>query len=75
MKTAQVIDYLGLTPIDQALNEIRAESAICIIAALTDPIVANGDCGTIFASIDPVLSSLHASISAYCTAPPAIQVF
>ena len=75
MKNAQIIDFLGLSPVDQALNEVRAESTICIFAAITDPIVANGDCGTIFASIDPVLSSLHASISAYCTAHPAIQVF
>ena len=74
MKNAQIIDFLGLSPVDQALNEVRAESTICIFAAITDPIVANGDCGTIFASIDPVLNSLHAAISAYCSAHPNLQV-
>ena len=74
MKNAQIIDYPGLTPIDQALQEIRSESTICIVAAITEPIVSNGDCGTVFASVDPVLSSLHASISAYCTSHPDLQV-
>ena len=74
MKTAQIIDFLGLTPIDQALQEVRVESTICIIAAITEPIVANGDCGTVFASVDPVLTSLHASISAFCSAHPGLQV-
>ena len=74
MKSAQIIDFLGLTPIDQALAEIRPESSFCIISALTDPVVANGDCGTVFASVDPVLNSLHAAIAAYCTAHPQIQV-
>ena len=75
MKNAQVIDFLGLCPIDQALQEIRAESTIVIIAALTEPLVANGDCGTIFASIDPILTSLHHSISTFCSAHPTLQVF
>ena len=68
MKSAQIVDFLGLTPIDQALLEVRPESSICIVSALTDPIVANGDCGTVFASVDPILTSLHASIAAYCSA-------
>ena len=74
MKNAQVIDFLGTTPIDQALMEIRAESSICIISALTDPIVANGDCGTVYASVDPILTSCHASIAAFCQAHPHLQV-
>ena len=74
MKNAQVIDFPGLTPVDQPLAEVRSESNVCIFAALTDPIVANGDCGTVFASVDPVLSSIHQSISAYCLAHPDVQV-
>ena len=74
MKSAQIVDFLGLTPIDQTLLEVRPESSICIVSALTDPIVANGDCGTVFASVDPILTSLHASIAAYCSAHPQIQV-
>ena len=74
MKNAQVIDYLGLTTVDQPLAEVRSESNVCIFAALTDPIVANGDCGTVFASVDPVLSSIHQSISAYCLAHQDVQV-
>ena len=74
MKNAQIIDFLGTTPLDQALMEIRAESSICIISALTDSIVANGDCGTVYASVDPILTAYHSSIAAYCLAHPQLQV-
>ena len=74
MKSAQVIDYLGVDSIDTALQQVRPESAICIIAAFTDILVSAGDCGTIFASIDPILSSLYASISNFSTSHPLLQV-
>ena len=74
MKNAQVIDYLGLCPVDQALQEVRPESNICIFAAITEPLISGGDCGTIFASIDPILTSLHACIAAFCVARPNLQV-
>ena len=74
MKNAQVIDYLGLCPIDQALQEVRPESTMCIIAAITEPIIASGDCGTIFASVDPTLASIHATVAAFCQAHQNLQV-
>ena len=74
MKGAQIIDYLGVGPIDQALLQVRPESTVCIIAAITDSLVANGDCGTIFASVDPVLTTLYTSISAFSSAHPALKV-
>ena len=74
MKNAQVIDYLGVDSIDTALQQVRPESAICIIAAFTDILVSAGDCSTIFASIDPILSSLFASISNFSTSHPLLQV-
>ena len=74
MKAAQVIDYVGLTPFASALQEIRSESSVIIIAAITDLLLSGGDCGTIASSIDPVLDSFFATISCYCVAHPSQQV-
>ena len=74
MKTAQVIDYLGVVPIEQALAEVRAESSVCIVAAVTELLLSSGDCGTIFASIDPMLTSFFTSMTIFCRARPNVQV-
>ena len=75
MKTAQIIDYLGVSPIDPVLAEVRAESNVCIVAAVTEMLITNGDCGTIYASVDPVLNSLFASLSGFATSRPNVQVW
>ena len=74
MKSAQVISYLNTTPLSQPLLEVRSESSICIFAAMTDALLSNGDCGTIYASVDPVLTSIFTSLSGFCTAHPGLQV-
>ena len=74
MKSAEVIDYVLGTPFDQALAGVRAESSVLIVAALTDLIMTNGDCGTVSASIDPVLDSIFTSIAAFCNSRPTTQV-
>ena len=74
MKTAQVIDYLGLSPLADALREVRKESSVVIFAGLTLPILANGDCGTISASVDPVFSAALSTLSSFCVANPDKQV-
>ena len=74
MKNAQIIDYLGVGSINVALQEVRPESQVCIVAAITDLLVSGGDCGTIFASIDPPLTSLRDRIVAFCITRPTLQV-
>ena len=74
MKKAQIIDYNGVTPFASALNDVKKDTNVCIIAAVTDLLVANGDCGTIAASIDPVLTDICAQLSSFCVAHPTIQV-
>ena len=73
MKAAQIIDYLGVTPIDVALHEVRQESTVLIIAAVTEMLISGGDCGTINASIDLVLSGLHSKLAAFCSSRPGLQ--
>ena len=51
MKAAQVIDYAAPGSFDDAFKEIRPESTVCIIAALTDLLLSGGGGGTVFASI------------------------
>ena len=76
MKTAQIIDYNsgGNVSIDAAFQEVRPESNVCIVSAITDLILSGGDCGTIFASIDPALNDFHARLSAFCTVRSSMQV-
>ena len=74
MKSAQIIDYLGVSPIEQALSEVRDESSVCIVAAITDLLLSGGDCGTIYASIDPLLNAFFSALSIFSQARPTIQV-
>lgn len=74
MKSAQIIDYLGDGPIDAALQAVRAESTVCIVSAITDLLLAGGDCGTILASIDPPLTTVRDHLVAFCHAKPTLQV-
>ena len=74
MKTAQVIDCVLMSTLDTALKEVRAETEFLIIASMTDFIVAGGDCGTIFSSIDPVLGTFVTKICNYCAYRPNLQV-
>ena len=66
MKNAQIIDHVGGVPLEQVLQGVRPESNVCIIASITDLLISGGDCGTIFSTIDPILSSLHAQLTAFC---------
>ena len=73
MKNAQVIDYVAPASFDTVFREIRPESTVCIIAALTDLLLAGGDGGTIFSTIDPILSSFRTKAFALCTSRPDLQ--
>ena len=74
MKSAQIVDFNGEGSFDSALASVRSESSVCIVAAITDLLLSNGDCGTISASIDPVLNTFSAQIVQFCNAKPNLQV-
>ena len=73
MKNAQVINYVAPASFDDAFREIRPESTVCIIAALTDLLLSGGDGGTIFSSIDPILTSFRTRVFALCNSRPDLQ--
>ena len=74
MKAAQIIDYAGVTPVEVALQEVRDESNVCIVAAITELLLSGGDCGTISASVDPAMMSFRDKIFTFCAARPGLEV-
>lgn len=73
MKAAQVIDCTMLSDFDRALSEVKPESNALIVASVTEFLIASGDCGTIFSSIDPPLASFAAKLINFCAFKPDIQ--
>ena len=73
MKNAEVIDYNPPASFDAALGSVRAESNICIIAAITELLLTGGDQGTVSASIDPILTMIRDKIYAFCATRPSLQ--
>ena len=74
MKSAQVIDCVSLSNLDAALNEVKAESEVLILASITEFLLSGGDCGTIFSSIDPVLATFTSKMVGFCAYRPALKV-
>ena len=74
MKSAQIIDCVSMSTLDDALNEVRKESAVLVIAAFTEFLLSGGDCGTIASSIDPILAELSTKIKGFCSFRPDLKV-
>ena len=74
MRTAQVVDCDVLASFEASLNEVRAESKVCIVASITNFILASGDCGTINSAVDPVLDSVSKKLTQFCNARLDLQV-
>ena len=74
MKTAQVIDCASLINLDSALQEVRAESEVLIVATITDFLISGGNCGTIFSTIDPILATFTTKLVHFCAFRPNLQV-
>ena len=66
MKSAQVLDCSSMTDMDSRLNEVRPESEVLILASITEFLLSSGDCGTIYSSIDPVLTAFASKVVGFC---------
>ena len=73
IKSAQVLDCSLMSELDTALQAVRPESDV-LIASMTEFLLAAGDCGTIFSSIDPILASLVTKIVGFCAFKSTLQV-
>ena len=74
MKSAQIVDCALMTSFDQALTDVRAESEVCIVATITEMLLVSGDCGTIFSTIDPILTAFNQKLTAFCVSRPRLMV-
>ena len=74
MKTAQIVDCIHPSTFHTALQEVKPEATVLIVATLIEFIISNGFSGTIMSSIDPVLASFVTEICGYCAFRPSLQV-
>ena len=74
MQNSQILDCVAMATLDTALQGVRAESTVLIVASITEFILSQGDCGTIYSSIDPVLASFSTAMKTFCAFRPQIQV-
>ena len=74
MKSAKVIDCASLSTLEASLLQVPQESNVCILAVITDFLLANGDCGTINSSINPVLDTFSKVVTHFCNARQDLQV-
>ena len=73
MKSAQVLDCSSMTDMDSRLNEVRPESEVLILASITEFLLSSGDCGTIYSSIDPVLTAFASKVVGFCAYRPNLK--
>ena len=74
MKSAQVIDCIHPSTFNTALQEVKPEASVLIMATMTEFIISNGFSGTVLSSIDPILASFITQICGYCAFRPTLQV-
>ena len=74
MKNSQVIDCAALASLDAALESVRPESTVCIVATISEFLVAAGDCGTIFSTIDPILATFAQKLHDFCGRRQTLKV-
>ena len=74
METAKVIDCHTSATLRQALKDVPQEVTGCIIQSVSSIIAAAADAGSVFSTIDPVLTEFSATISEFCSAKASLQV-
>ena len=74
MKTAQLIDCLSMASLDESLSSVRAESNVCIVAVITELLLATGECATIFSTIDPILTTFAQKLNDFCSRRQSLKV-
>ena len=74
MKSAQVLACDTLASLDSVMNEVRAESSVCIVAAITEMLLTADNTGTVASSIESVLHSFKSRLITMCNARPSLTV-
>ena len=74
MKTSQLLPCDDMSSLDKALAEVRPESSICIVAAITELLIAADNTGTVSSSIEAVLLAFKTKVVSLCSARPGLHV-
>ena len=75
MASAKVVDCKELSSLAQCLRDISSDTTVCLIQSVTAFLVSTPFSGTVFGSIDPILTDFAQQIREFCTARPSVQVF
>ena len=74
MGTAKVIDCSALSDFAEALRSVPSDTTVCLVQCLTSFLASAKDGGTIFGTVDPVLSDFVAILREFCAAHRSLQV-
>ena len=82
MSTAKVIDCQSFDQFPAALGDVPADATVLIVQSLTSFLCACPDTGSIYSTIDPLLTEFSNQLREYCSrratllvavSPPAYQ--
>ena len=74
MESAKVIDCASSSTLRQALRDVPHEVTSCIVQSLSSILAEAEDAGSIYSTIDPVLTNFSAIVREYCAARESQQV-
>ena len=74
MVTAKVIDCQSAALFTSALQQVPLDTTVCIVESVTSFLVAAQDSGSIFGTIDPVLTDFANTLGEFCAARNTLQV-
>ena len=74
MSGAQVLQCGHIGMLSTSFGAVRAESTICIVAVVTELLLATGECGTIFSTIDPILATFAQKLNDFCSSRQGLKV-
>ena len=74
MSNAKVIDCLALSTVRSSLLEVPEAANVCIFQSVSAILASSADTGSIFGTIDPVLTELASVLREFCEARSSIQI-
>ena len=74
MTSARIIDCTALNSLQQALAGVTNDTTVVIIQSLTSFLVDCNDTGSVYGTVDPVLTEFAGLVRDFCSSRSAVQV-
>ena len=74
MATAKVVDCKDLSAMAQCLRDISSDTTVCLVQSITSFLVSTTFAGTVFGTIDPILTEFAQQLQGFCSTRPSLQV-